>query len=214
MSSPEERPRPRRFNLIRSFALADFITLANASCGMASVLLCIHYLEGGNYGPYLAWAFALLPLALVFDTADGAVARWRRDSSPYGADLDSLADIVSFGVAPAVVGFTLGLRGVWDSIILILFVCAGISRLARFNATSAALTDGETGKVRYFEGTPIPSSLAVVLVFFIVWKLDRTGDVLLGGVWDLGTGELHPLALLYLASGAAMVSERLRIPKP
>ena len=101
--------------------LADFITLANASCGMGSVLLCIHYLEAGHYGPYLAWAFALLPLALLFDTLDGAVARWRRKSSPYGADLDSLADIVSFGVAPAVVGFTLGLRGVWDTIILIIF---------------------------------------------------------------------------------------------
>lgn len=208
------RPLPRRFNLIRSFVLADFITLANATCGMASVLLCIHYLEAGHYDPYLAWAFALLPLAFVFDTADGAVARWRRRSSPYGADLDSLADIVSFGVAPAVVGFTLGLRGVWDTLILIYFVCCGISRLARFNVTAATLTDDATGKVRYFEGTPIPTSLFVVLVYFIAWKLGRTGeDELLGGTWTLGGGDLHPLGLLYLVSGSAMISERLRIPK-
>ena len=161
-----------------------------------------------------SWQRALLPLAFVFDTADGAVARWRRRSSPYGADLDSLADIVSFGVAPAVVGFTLGLRGVWDTLILIYFVCCGISRLARFNVTAATLTDDATGKVRYFEGTPIPTSLFVVLVYFLAWKMGRTGeDELLGGTWTLAGGDLHPLGLLYLVSGSAMISERLRIPK-
>jgi CDP-diacylglycerol--serine O-phosphatidyltransferase len=212
--SPPAPPKPRRFNLIRSFVLADFITLANATCGTGSVLLCLNYLEAGHYNPFLAWAFALLPLAFVFDAADGAVARWRRRSSPYGADLDSLADIVSFGVAPAVIGFTLGLRGFWDSMILVYFVCCGISRLARFNVTSATLTDSSTGKVRYFEGTPIPTSLLVVLVFFVAWKMGASGDALWGGEWHLGPAVLHPMALLYFASGSAMISERLRIPKP
>jgi hypothetical protein len=56
-----------------------------------------------------------------------------------GADLDSLADIISFGVAPAVLGYTLGLRGGWDMLCLTYFVVCGVSRLARFNVTAEAL---------------------------------------------------------------------------
>ena len=84
-----------------------------------------------------------------------------RPHSVLGSDLDSLADVVSFGVAPAVLGFTLGLRGAWDIVILAYFVVCGISRLARFNVTAAALT-GASGKVEYFEGTPIPTSIVIV----------------------------------------------------
>jgi CDP-diacylglycerol--serine O-phosphatidyltransferase len=75
--------------------------------------------------------FVCLVFVLVFDILDGHVARWRNKSSPYGKDLDSLADVVSFSVAPAVLGFTLGLRGVWDCVCLSFFVCCGIGRLAR-----------------------------------------------------------------------------------
>ena len=73
-----------------------------------------------------------------------------------GGDLDSLSDVISFGVAPAVLGFTLGLRGGWDMLCLTYFVVCGVSRLARFNVTAAGLADAATGKVKYFEGTPIP----------------------------------------------------------
>jgi CDP-diacylglycerol--serine O-phosphatidyltransferase len=206
--------RPRAFNLIRSFVLADFITLGNAASGTGSVLLCLHHLADPSGPAWRLWlAFLLLPLAFVLDTADGAVARWRRRSSPFGGDLDSLADIVSFGVAPAVVGFTMGLRGLWDAPVLIYFVCCGISRLARFNVTAATLADPETGKVRYFEGTPIPTSLFVVLVLFVGWLLGASGDAIWGGALRLGPGDLHPLGLLYAVSGTAMISERLRIPK-
>src|SRR6185503_18531581 len=99
---------------------------------------------------WLVLAMALLPVALVFDFADGRVARWRQRSSPLGADLDSLADVISFGLAPAALGFAVGLRGALDVLILIYFVCCGISRLARFNATADALAD-DSGKVKYFE---------------------------------------------------------------
>ena len=63
----------------------------------------------------------------------------KKRQSVLGADLDSLADVISFGVAPAVLGFTLGLRGGWDMVILTYFVVCGVSRLARFNVTSSAL---------------------------------------------------------------------------
>ena len=74
---------------------------------------------------------------------DGYVARLKtgRGSLLLGADLDSLADVISFGVAPAVLGFTLGLRGGWDMLVLTYFVVCGVSRLARFNVTAADLAD-------------------------------------------------------------------------
>ena len=127
-------------SILRSFVLADLITLANAGFGMGAIFLCLNHASGLRT-PYLWTVFVLLPLALACDVLDGFTARRTKQHSALGADLDSLADIVSFGVAPAVLGFTLGLRGAWDALILIYFVACGISRLARFNVTAAALSD-------------------------------------------------------------------------
>ena len=85
-------------------------------------------------------AILLLPVALACDVLDGYVARLNRSrQSLLGADLDSLADVISFGVAPAVLGFTLGMRGGWDMVCLTYFVVCGVRRLARFNVTAATL---------------------------------------------------------------------------
>jgi CDP-diacylglycerol---serine O-phosphatidyltransferase len=205
-------PRARQRALLRSFAPADFLTLGNAACGTGAIFFCLNYLEAGRYDPYLVGAFLLLPLALVLDLADGVVARGRRHS-PFGADLDSLADVVSFGVAPAVLGFTLGMRGGWDAIVLCAFVCCGVSRLARYNVTAASLSDA-SGKVKYYEGTPIPTSLVIVAVLAVAWWRGDVGDALWLGKYRLGRGYFHPLVLLYALSGSAMVSASLRIPKP
>src|SRR5207237_814331 len=91
--------RPRRFSMIRSFVLADFLTLGNAFCGTGSVLALLQYLVTEEER-WLVIAMALLPVALVFDFADGRVARWRHRKSALGADLDSLSDTISFGLAP------------------------------------------------------------------------------------------------------------------
>lgn len=192
--------------------MADFITLANAAAGMGSILLCMAFM-GSQRHVYLWWALGLLPLAFACDVADGTVARWRRRASPYGADLDSLADIVSFGVAPAVLAFALGMRGGWDALVLIYFVVCGIGRLARFNVTAAALTT-ETGKVSHFEGTPIPTSLLLVGVLAAALGAGATDETLWGGSWLIGPFVLHPLVLLYAVSGSAMVTATLKIPKP
>jgi CDP-diacylglycerol--serine O-phosphatidyltransferase len=205
------RPRLPRFSMLREFTLADVITLGNGFSGMSSVLCAMQFLVSGNKN--MLWAaFALLPLAGVFDYLDGRVARWRRKNSLLGAQLDSLADLVSFGVAPAVLAFTVGLRGAWDAAVLVYFVGCGISRLARYNATAAALSD-ESGKVRYFEGTPIPTSVLLVgMLALCTWK-DRIGaDLPLGSVQIFGA-ELHPLVLAYFISGSAMISKSLHIPK-
>lgn len=121
---------------------------------------------------FLGSAFVLLPAALVCDVLDGYVARLNRaHRSRLGADLDSLADVISFGVAPAILGFTLGLRGGWDMLLLTYFVVCGVSRLARFNVTAEMLSDGDTGKVKYFEGTPIPTSIVLVTVLGLAFHL-------------------------------------------
>ena len=95
------------------------------------------------------------------DALDGRIARLRGVASPMGQELDSLADIVSFGVAPAAMAFAAGLRGGWDALFLIYFVGCGISRLARYNVTASAAAAAAT-KVKYFEGFPIPTSLLLV----------------------------------------------------
>ena len=196
--------------MIRTFVLADVITLANAGAGMAAILLSLAYVAGERGA--IVWAMALAVIALVCDAADGAVARWRRKHSPLGADLDSLADVVSFGVAPAVMGFALGLRGLWDGLILVYFVACGVSRLARYNVTAASLSD-DRGKVRYYEGTPIPTSLAIVALLALAFGLGAVHDAFWLGQLRIGPGVLHPIALVYALSGSLMIST-LRIPKP
>lgn len=208
---PTEQPeRPRPFSLIRSFVAADFLTLGNGACGSGSVLAAMQYLVTHD-ARWLVGAMALLPVALVLDFADGRVARWRRKSSFLGADLDSLADVISFGLAPAAIAFAAGLRGALDVAILLYFVACGISRLARFNATAAALAD-ESGKVKYFEGTPIPTSVFLVLFLAALHAAGRLADDVWLGQWTIGGLGLHPLTILFALSGSAMIST-IRVPK-
>jgi len=200
-------------SMIRSYTPADALTIGNAACGTIAIFLCLDYIAADNRR-FLWTAFILLPLALVCDVLDGYVARMnKRRQSVLGADLDSLADIISFGVAPAMLGFTLGLRGGWDMLVLTYFVICGVSRLARFNVTALALADDETGKVKYFEGTPIPTSIVIVALFGLAVMLGRIDENLWFGVHKIGPALLHPLALIYGLSGSAMIST-IRIPKP
>ena len=93
--------------------------------------------------------------------------------------------MISFGVAPAALGFAAGLQGGWDWVALIYFVCCGVARLARFNVTAEQLS-GPSGKVAYFEGTPIPTSVALTGVLaFAAWQ-GRVGENIYGGAWTIG----------------------------
>ena len=198
--------------MLRSYTQADLLTLANASCGTISIFLCLDYLDEGR-NQFFWVAFLLLFAALGCDVMDGYWSRKSGRQSVLGADLDSLSDIVSFGVAPAVLGFTLGLRGAWDVVILAYFVVCGISRLARFNVTAAALSDA-TGKVKYFEGTPIPTSIVIVSLLGAAFAAGAINEALWLGALRFGPATLHPLTLLYGLSGSAMISATLRVPKP
>ena len=206
--------KPKHFSMIREFHVADFFTLGNAACGVAAIFCAMTYMDKQSMAAFYASA-ALAPAAFVFDVLDGRIARWRQEHSALGRELDSLADVISFGVAPAALGYAAGLRGGWDVLILIYFVCCGVSRLARFNVTAEKLSgDSSSGKVKYFEGTPIPTSVVLVGVLALeAWRgcVER-GD-LDGGVFTIGPWELHLLSLLFALSGSLMISKTLRIPK-
>lgn len=212
MTIEDPKKKRRHFSLLRSFSSADLITMGNAASGMAAIYASLAYLQAGS--SRAMWAALVLPfVALGCDILDGFVARWTKRASPYGQDLDSLADIVSFGVAPAVIGYTLGLSGGWDVAFLTYFVCCGIARLARFNVTAESLMT-DKGKVSHFEGTPIPTSVMIVLLWVFAWNAGAIGDNTWGGTVTLGPAQWHPLSLVYALSGTGMVTATLRIPKP
>jgi CDP-diacylglycerol--serine O-phosphatidyltransferase len=206
-----ERAAPHHFSMLRGFHLADFFTLGNAACGVGAVLFAMLYMSSGLEFHFFA-AAALAPAAFIFDVLDGRIARARHQHSPLGRELDSLSDVISFGVAPAALAFAAGMQGGWDAAALIYFVCCGVSRLARYNVTAESLS-GASGKVSYFEGTPIPTSVLLTGVLaFAAWQ-DRIGDALYGGVFAFGPWVFQPLALLFVLSGSLMISKTLHIPK-
>lgn len=219
----------------RNFRLADLVTIMNGVCGSFSIFSSAQYLVTRD--PDYLWTALSFPLAgLMFDFLDGKVARWRKSSSLLGQELDSLADLVisifylrlaahvaskiSFGVAPALLAFVVGLRTYLDTVVLTAFICGGLARLARFNATVALVPKTSAGKAKYFEGLPIPSSLALVgmLSYWTMngWIEGREG-IPLGTVtlWGEagGRGEVHKVCLIYGFWAAAMVSKTLRVPK-
>ena len=203
--------RDKHFSMIREFHLADWLTLGNAACGVGALFAVMSYLRSQEV-MHLFVACALIPLALIFDVFDGRVARWRKQMSALGGELDSLADVISFGVAPAAIAFGAGMDGLWDRVILVYFVACGVSRLARYNITAVALSQG-SDKVKYFEGTPIPTSLLPVIAIAIAAAYGAIGDQLWLGVMHLGPWRLHPLVLLFALSGSLMISRTLQIPK-
>jgi len=193
------------FSMIRRFGLADVFTLANGACGVVAIFEATKYRAFGD-ADHILLAAALIPLAFVFDVLDGRIARMRHTASPLGRELDSLADVISFGVAPAVIAFAAGVDSVLDQMLLIFFALCGLSRLARYNVTAERLAT-ETGKVKYFEGTPIPTSVVPLAALMGAF---HNGNLYPASV--LGV-ELHLIALLFFVSGCLMISKTLRIPK-
>ena len=149
---------PRHFSMIRDFHLADVITLANGACGTAAIFFAMDHVREH------AWARSMRRACWLWWRSSstcwtGASRAGATRASALGRELDSLADVISFGVAPACLAFALGMTRLWDALVLLYFVACGISRLARYNVTADALA-ADGGKVTYFEGTPIPTSVA------------------------------------------------------
>ncbi len=204
-------PTQKPFSMIREFHLADWFTLANAVCGVGALFSTMTFLEVGDVR-HIYFACWLVLAAFVFDVFDGKIARWRQKTSILGRELDSLADVISFGVAPAIMAYGCGMQGLYDRIVLAFFVACGVSRLARYNVTAETLSQG-SDKVKYFEGTPIPTSIVLVFMLGMAAWTGHVRHELWGGSVVLGGFTLHPLVLLFALSGSLMIS-RIRIPKP
>ena len=204
-------PAPKKpFSMIREFHLADWFTLGNAVCGTGALFSIMTFLQVQDVR-HILFACGLVLAALVFDVLDGRIARWRQKSSILGRELDSLADVISFGVAPAVIAYGCGMQGLYDRVVLAYFVACGVSRLARFNVTAEQMSQG-TGKVTHFEGTPIPSSIVLVAVLALAAWSGAIRDQLWFGAVVIAGFKLHPLVLMFALSGSLMIS-RIRIPK-
>ncbi|KAF1817620.1 phosphatidylserine synthase [Eremomyces bilateralis CBS 781.70] len=162
------------------------------------------------------WLAVSLPaLGLFFDFLDGRVARWRKKSSLMGQELDSLADLISFGVAPAMLAFTIGMRSCVDQLLLTVYILCGLTRLARFNVTATALPKDASGKSKYFEGTPIPTSLMEVSIMAFWVSKGWIMEKLPGGAFGEGQWwEFHVLAGVFVIHGCLMCSKTLHVPKP
>jgi CDP-diacylglycerol---serine O-phosphatidyltransferase len=151
--------RPERFRR-GVYLLPSLMTLSNLLCGFASIV----YSTRGDFDT----AAVLIGVAMIVDTLDGFFARLTHSQSAFGAELDSLADIVSFGVAPAILAFTWGLWSLgrlgWAAGFI--YVAAAAMRLARFNIQS-----GSTADKRYFAGLPSPAAASVTAstVFLYPW---------------------------------------------
>ncbi|MFL6414741.1 MAG: CDP-diacylglycerol--serine O-phosphatidyltransferase [Bryobacteraceae bacterium] len=184
MSSPIERKRPRR----AAYVLPTLFTSGNVFLGFAAVL---QTLEGatealaGNYGPnnHFSLAARLLGFAVFFDGLDGRIARMTNTVSDFGRELDSLADVITFGIAPAILAFVWGVMLVAPSdnndllshlsragyVASFFYLLCGAVRLARFNVQTNP-TPKNPGRPdrKYFVGMPIPAGAGFIaaVVYF------------------------------------------------
>ncbi|EEQ85829.1 hypothetical protein RJZ56_005229 [Blastomyces dermatitidis] len=200
------------FSLVRALHLADLVTELNVMSVFSSMRYCL-----GDPTEYrdLWIALSFMPFGLFFDFMDGKIARWREKSSLMGQELDSLADLISFGVAPAATAFAIGMRTPLDHVFLTFFVLCGLTRLARFNVTVATLPKDGSGKSQYFEGTPIPTTLGIVALMAYWVSQDWILEEIPFGVMGAGSMlEFHPAVALFAIHGCLMVSRTIHIPKP
>lgn len=226
LSSLEELPQPdeseytafrtddRHFSLIRNLHMADFITLLNGFSGFYSIISCLRFVST-NKTAYIQRAQFFVVLGLFFDFFDGRVARLRNKSSLIGQELDSLADLISFGVAPSCIAFCIGLQTTVDVLVLTFMVLCTLTRLARFNVTVATLPKDEKGKSKFFEGLPAPTTLGLLLLMYILIQKGRINENMLGGLLlEDSFCQFHPFVIAFFVQGCGMISKSLHIPKP
>ena len=197
--TPEERRERRRKAVQRSkFALPSTLTLISVLCGFSSVVMSINA-AGDNPSGYFLWAAGLLVAAAVFDGLDGRVARATNTTTEFGVQLDSLADVLSFGMAPAILAYRYGFfqLGFADHQIRYVgwaagffFVACGALRLARFNV-QVGFVDS-----RFFVGMPIPAGAACVASVILCWPGGPSG----GPAAYLFAAELFFVGLLMVST--------------
>jgi CDP-diacylglycerol--serine O-phosphatidyltransferase len=173
-------PVRRKIDLRKTlFLLPNIITLSSIFCGFDSIRLSSTAATGGSDDDYYR-ASILLVFALFFDMLDGRVARLTKTQSAFGLQIDSLADVISFGVAPAILVYKWSLwqRPLAGLIVAFVFAAAGAVRLARFNVLSMGESGKPTKPGKYIIGLPVPGA-AGVLISLVVANHAVAGD--LGG---------------------------------
>lgn len=208
---PHRPPHPRRRKRFSKgmYILPSLFTTANIAAGFYAMLQVMH----GSVSD--AWHFdnaaKAIGFAVLFDGLDGRIARMTGTSSDFGKELDSLADVITFGVAPAMLAWMWGFRFLapWSSpelvsklvqfgaIACFLFLMAGASRLARFNITAnpQPSNPGRPGK-KYFVGMPIPAGAGVIAAVVHFYRGEPVTSWWTGITW----------LLLVVAAGYVMVS--------
>src|SRR6202047_1501647 len=208
-SKPKDERRPRHMSK-GMYILPSLFTTGNMAAGFYAILEVVHASALATW--HLDNAAKAIGFAILFDGLDGRVARMTGTSSEFGKELDSLADVITFGVAPAMLAWTWGFhlmqQGValteWNikltqlgAIAAFLFLMAGASRLARFNITSnpQPSNPGRPGK-KYFVGMPIPAAAGVVAAV-----VHFSGGEPISSLWSCITW-----MLIVVAAGYLMVS--------
>lgn len=190
----EQRGPQKRLNLRKTlFVLPSLITLSSVFCGVEAIRIA----SGAPSEEDCYRAALLIIFAMFFDMLDGRVARMTKTQSSFGLQLDSLADVVSFGVAPAVLiyNWSLNSLGTLGSVVAFAYVAAGAVRLARFNVLSMA-GDGSKKPSKHFLGLPIPAAAGVLVSLVIANHNAHTA--LQTHVW--------PMAGVTLLMGILMIS--------
>lgn len=156
------------------FLLPNMITLSSIFCGFDSIRLSAMATSDEDY--YLA--SLLLVYALFFDILDGRVARLTKTQSAFGLQIDSLADVISFGVAPALLVFKWSLiqLGTLGIVVAFTFAAAGAVRLARFNVLAMGEKGEPTKPGKYIVGLPVPGA-AGILISLVVANHAIGGDL-------------------------------------
>src|SRR5471032_1710794 len=177
---------PRRNKLRRGvYLLPSLLTMGNMFCGYA----CVVYAMRGEYST----AAPFIGFAVVLDMLDGRIARLTNTTSEFGVEFDSMADIISFGIAPAILSFAWGLQALgrlgWAAGFM--FVAAAAMRLARFNIQSSSC-----GDKRYFVGMPSPAAAAIPAATVFAFP---------GGLTDYRAA--LPALAMVLVPAALMVSQ-------
>jgi CDP-diacylglycerol--serine O-phosphatidyltransferase len=165
-SQKEKPPMRTREGMKRGvYILPNLLTSGSLFCGFYAIIAAFN-------GKYLFAAVAIA-IAVLFDGVDGKVARLTKTTSRFGVEYDSLADLVAFGVAPAILVFAWALQpyGKFGWLAVFLYVACGALRLARFNVQL------DTVEARYFRGLPIPAAAGLITAtFFLLHRLGERGE--------------------------------------
>ena len=202
---PEHPPDDAPEQKLKIYFLPNLMTAGNLFCGFVALTKIVEADLSNNNFKDIRYALGFILLACIFDLLDGRLARMGGVESPFGREFDSLADIISFGAAPAFLVHRIVLKDVFAQhqevgwFIASVYLICGALRLARFNCLAAA---AGSGGGKEFLGFPIPAAAGLVasLTLFLMW--DESQDKgFAAGYWRFAL----PVIMLFLS--IMMVSE-------